>query len=130
MLKRRQGSRFTLISVAVLMFCVLAVSFIFNTSAAELIVGDVDKNGVKNGDDAVYLLYNTLFGDEDYPVAQSCDFNKDGFVDGDDAIYLLNNTLFGDEDYPLPENGSSSSTSSDSTSSDKDDGFGPWIPIG
>lgn len=67
----------------------------------EYIIGDVDENGVVDTDDAVYLLYYILFGEELHPVYQACDFNHDGMEDTDDAIYLLYYTLFGEEAYPL-----------------------------
>ena len=63
--------------------------------------GDVDGVDGISSDDAIYLLYNTLLGEERYPVNQPCDFNKDGKVDSDDAIYLLYHTLLGAERYPL-----------------------------
>ena len=70
------------------------------TDPITYVVGDLDINGVVDTDDAIYLLYHTLFG-EDYPVNQYVDFDCNGVVDTDDAIYLLYHTLFGDEDYPL-----------------------------
>lgn len=63
--------------------------------------GDVDGNDVVNADDAIYLLYHTLFGEKDYPVNQNCNFDGLGNVSADDAIYLLYHTLFGAKDYPL-----------------------------
>ena len=65
------------------------------------IPGDVDNNGIVNTDDAIYLLYNVMFGDEDYPMNQDCDFDGNGTVNTDDAIYLLYHVMFGEEDYPL-----------------------------
>ena len=65
------------------------------------IVGDLDGDESKEASDAIYLLYNTFFGDEDYPVNQPVDFNNDGETNAEDAIYLLYNVFFGDEDYPL-----------------------------
>ena len=65
------------------------------------IVGDLDGDELKEASDAIYLLYNTFFGDEDYPVNQPVDFNNDGVTNAEDAIYLLYNVFFGDEDYPL-----------------------------
>ena len=63
--------------------------------------GDVNGDGEVTDADAVYLLYNTFFGDDEYPVNQPCDFNGDGEVTDADAVYLLYYTFFGDEDYPL-----------------------------
>lgn len=63
--------------------------------------GDVDGNKVVDSRDAVYLLYNTVFGDGEYPLTQSADFNGDGTTDADDAVYLLFFTLFGGAIYPL-----------------------------
>ncbi len=65
------------------------------------IIGDTDDNGVVDNNDAIYLLYNTIFGDEDYPLNQDCDFDGSGAVDNNDAIYLLYHTIFGEEEYPL-----------------------------
>lgn len=70
--------------------------------------GDADANGVKESDDAIYLLYNVLFGSEDYPLTGDCDYNANGVVDSDDAIYLLYNVLFGAADYPLYSDGGTS----------------------
>jgi len=63
--------------------------------------GDVDGNGSVNSDDAIYLLYHVLLGEDRYPVNQSCDFSGNGSVDSDDAIYLLYHALLGSERYPL-----------------------------
>ena len=62
---------------------------------------DLDGNATIDTDDAIHLLYFTLFGEANYPVNQDCDFNSDDMVDTDDAIYLLYHTLFGEENYPL-----------------------------
>ncbi len=64
-------------------------------------LGDLDGDGVITKDDAIYLLYNSLFGDEAYPLNQDVDYNGDGVITKDDAIYLLYNSLFGSESYPL-----------------------------
>ena len=69
--------------------------------SAQITLGDVNQDGNVDGDDAIHLLYYTLFGDTLYPIEGNCDFDKDGNVDGDDAIYLLYYTLFGDALYPL-----------------------------
>lgn len=77
-------------------------SYIGNhTEPLPYISGDVDNNGEVNTDDAIYLLYNVMFGSEDYPVNQYCDFDGNGTVNTDDAIYLLYHVMFGGEDYPL-----------------------------
>ena len=71
------------------------------TDALPYVPGDQDGNGSVNTDDAIYLLYNVMFGDGDYPVNQECDFDGNGTVNTDDAIYLLYHVMFGEEDYPL-----------------------------
>ena len=63
--------------------------------------GDVDGNGKVDTDDAIYLLYYVMFGEEDYPVNQDCDFDGNGEVNTDDAIHLLYRVMFGEEEYPL-----------------------------
>jgi len=57
--------------------------------------GDVDSN------DAIYLLYYTQLGEENYPLSQSGDVNGDGYVNSDDAVYLVYYTFFGSYEYPL-----------------------------
>lgn len=63
--------------------------------------GDIDGNNEIDSDDAVYLLYNILFGAEDFPMLQKGDFDGDGNTTSDDAIYLLYHVLFGSESYPI-----------------------------
>lgn len=70
---------------------------------ANEIRGDMDSNEKKNSNDAVYLLYHTLFGKEDYPIKQSGDLDGNGKVNSNDAVYLLYHVLFGEEDYPLEQ---------------------------
>lgn len=68
---------------------------------APMITGDVSNDGELNNADAIYLLYNVIFGNSDYPVNQDCDFNGDGDVSNADAIYLLYHVIFGETLYPL-----------------------------
>lgn len=63
--------------------------------------GDMDSNEKVNSNDAVYLLYYTLFGKEEYPIKQSGDVDGNSKINSNDAIYLLYHVLFGAEDYPL-----------------------------
>ena len=65
------------------------------------VAADLSGDGTLDNDDVIYLLWHTLFGAEEYPLAQSGDINSDGKTDNDDVIYLLWNTLFGSEEYPL-----------------------------
>ena len=70
-------------------------------------VTDLDCNDKTDTDDAVYLLLNVMFGDEDYPLPINANTDYDGSekVDHDDAVYLLLYVMFGEEDYPLyPKN--------------------------
>lgn len=73
----------------------------YRQPSAPALKGDTNGNGIVNSDDAIYLLYSTLLGEDRYPLNQPCDFNADGGVDSDDAIYLLYHTLLGSERYPL-----------------------------
>lgn len=68
---------------------------------ATYVVGDLNGNDTVDKNDAIYLLYSVLFGDETYPLNQPCDYNSDGITDKNDAIYLLYHALFGAESYPL-----------------------------
>ena len=63
--------------------------------------GDVDGVDGLDANDAIYLLYNVIFGNTTYPVNQPCDFNGDGVKDANDAIYLLYHVIFGTANYPL-----------------------------
>lgn len=63
------------------------------------IQGDFDESGTVTDEDAIYLLWHTLFK-EDYPLSQNGDVDCSGVVTDEDAIYLLWHTLF-EEDYPL-----------------------------
>lgn len=64
-------------------------------------VGDLNGDGALTNSDAIYLLYNSIFGDVFYPLNQPCDFNGNERVDNADAIYLLYHTIF-PNDYPIP----------------------------
>ena len=61
--------------------------------------GDLDKNGVLDNDDLVYLLMHMNFP-EFYPVDIDCDFDKSGSLDNDDLVYLLMHMNF-PEFYPI-----------------------------
>ena len=65
------------------------------------IAGDVNRDEILNANDAIYLLYNDLYGGEEYPLSGNCDFNSSGAVDSNDAVYLLYHVVFGEELYPL-----------------------------
>ncbi len=81
-----------------------AVSLCTCFAFGEALLGDVNGDGAVDNDDAIYLLYHTVFGEEEYPVNQTCDFSADGVIDNKDAIYLLYHTVF-PEDYPLDGSG-------------------------
>ena len=61
--------------------------------------GDIDGVEGVSMDDAIYLLFYTIFPSQ-YPVEQPCDYDRDGDVTMDDAIYLLFHTFFPAQ-YPL-----------------------------
>ncbi len=63
--------------------------------------GDFDADGDVDSNDAIYLLYYTQLGGENYPLSQSGDVNGDGYVNSDDAVYLVYYTFFGSYEYPL-----------------------------
>ncbi len=65
----------------------------------DMIRGDVDGDKKVTSDDAIRVLYHSLFPD-DYEINQKTDFDGDGKETSDDAIYLLYYTLF-PEQYPL-----------------------------
>lgn len=65
-------------------------------------MGDANGDGTVNSDDVIYLLYNSLHGEEQYPLlGGACDFDNDGVITSADAIYLMYNTVYGDEEFPL-----------------------------
>ena len=63
------------------------------------IAGDFTGDDLVTDDDAIYLLWHTLFP-ELYPIENDGDLTGDGLITDDDAIYLLWHTLF-PELYPL-----------------------------
>ena len=65
------------------------------------LVGDFDRNGTVNEDDAIYLLRHLIISPEDYPLLGTADYTADGTVNEDDAIYLLRHVIISPEDYPL-----------------------------
>ncbi len=112
-----------LLTVLVLVFSLLAFTAV-GASAAETVAGDVNADGQLDSDDAVYLLYNCLFGNEEYPIEIFCDYNGDDVITVADAVYLMNRVMFGEENYPLGD------VNGDVDMGDQDEGFGGWIPIG
>jgi len=78
------------------------VIYTFTCKQPDVLPGDMDGDGDKDTDDAVYLLLNVMFGDGDYPITNpDKDMDNDGKVDTDDAVYLLLHVMFGAEDYPI-----------------------------
>ena len=78
----------------------VTIQAVFRTTGG--VPGDMDGDGDKDTDDAVYLLLHVMFGDTDYPIANpDKDLNNDSKVDTDDAVYLLLHVMFGAEDYPI-----------------------------
>lgn len=69
----------------------------------ETVVTDLNGDEETDTDDAVYLLLNVMFGEENYPLPANADtdFNSDGENNTDDAVYLLLYVMFGEESYPL-----------------------------
>ena len=65
--------------------------------------GDMDGDGDKDTEDAVYLLLNTLFGSGQYPILSgvNTDLDNNGATNTEDAVYLLLNVLFGSVTYPI-----------------------------
>ncbi len=72
---------------------------IVTPAIGDVLRGDVDGNGMKNGDDVLRALYH-LFYPEVYIVNQNLDFNGDGKENGDDVLRLLYNLFYADA-YPL-----------------------------
>ncbi len=89
--------------LALLLVLVLTLASFFGVatfSATE--IGDVNDDGKVTADDAIKLLYATVF-DED--LLDEWDFDANGKVDSRDAIYLLYYSVWGDAFYPIPGKG-------------------------
>ena len=64
--------------------------------------GDIDANRTVDQEDAVYLLLNTMYGAEFYPLSgASGDVDRNQTVNQEDVVYLLLYTMFGERFYPL-----------------------------
>ena len=83
-----------IMALAIIMTALVSVS----AFAARDAVGDLNRDGAKDENDAVHLLYYTYFSNK-YEVDQPCDYNGDGVVDDKDALYLLYNTYFPNKYY-------------------------------
>ncbi len=90
--------------------------------------GDVNENGTLETQDAVYLMYYVLFGDENYPVYGNCNFDNVGMVDGDDAVYLLYHILYGDEYKLFPKMPEWNNEDIKGEITDDDDDYTDWAP--
>lgn len=103
-------------SIAKFLSIALMLALIFSITAfsvsADALPGDHNGDGKVTFNDAAYLLYHTLFGEDNYPISLEADYDGDGVVTDADAVYLMYHTLAPD-DYPL----------------DKEQNFEPWIPI-
>ena len=94
------GTKFSF-STAITDDITLTAKFEKNT-VPEVLPGDMDNDGDKDTDDAVYLLLHVMFGETDYPIVNpDKDMNNDGKIDTDDAVYLLLHVMFGAVDYPI-----------------------------
>ena len=58
--------------------------------------GDVNGDGKVNNKDAIYIMYNYLFGDSMFPIEQVWDYNKDGKTNNQDAFYVMYHYMFED----------------------------------
>ena len=63
--------------------------------------GDFDGDGDVDSNDAIYLLYNAMYGPESYPVDQPADLDGNEEINSDDAVYLVYHTFFGEIEYPI-----------------------------
>ena len=106
MMKRRIAVLFTVI---MLVFVVVFGTMINAHAATKS--GDANGDGKINGDDAIFVLYRTVFGVDKYPTDKDLDYNNDDKVNKNDAVYLLYHTIYNSiypNKYPLyPEKSSS-----------------------
>ena len=89
------SKRIRRILLAATLVIMATVLFSINVFAARDAVGDLNRDGVVDSEDAIHLLGYTIF-EEIYPLDQPCDYDNNGVVDSEDAIYLLGNTIFED----------------------------------
>ena len=54
----------------------------------DVLIGDVDNNGVINKNDAIYIMWN-IAGKADLPNEAAADYDKDGKITSNDEIYIL-----------------------------------------
>lgn len=86
----------------ILIFALLLMVFCISISAessTDVLIGDVNGDGVVSSDDAIYMLRHTL-SSEKYPINQYGDLDRDDYINSDDAIHLLRHTL-DEEVYPI-----------------------------
>lgn len=90
---------------------------------------DLNEDRAVTAQDAVYLMYYTLYGAEEYALNQDADFDGSRNITSDDAVYLLYYVLFGAEEYPLPDLDDDGMNINPGNPEDPDDGFDDWEPI-
>ena len=77
---------------------ILAMALGINAFAERDQVGDLNRDGVKDENDAIYLLNHYIFGG-DYEIDQPSDYNGDGKLTNDDVTSLKNAILGKSEGY-------------------------------
>ena len=103
----------TVLLAAAVTVCLLTAT-VFAAGTSDIVIdedpvcyvhGDTNNDGSTTKDDAIYILYSYLLGEE-YPIthAASADLNGDSRVNTQDAIYMLYATLLEDEAHPLNGN--------------------------
>ena len=94
------GTKFNF-STAITGNITLTAKFEKNT-VSDVLPGDMDNDGDKDTDDAVYLLLNVMFDDINYPITNpNKDMNNDDKINTDDAVYLLLHVMFGAINYHI-----------------------------